>query len=158
MQQMTDLENRRQPLKDMLEVIVNQLDSLEREKASFQVSLCTSPLVMTYCYLQGQINETTVEHVGASHNLEHWKNKLRDEQGKALALEEVVSNIQDEYEVYSSDLIFTLKFDCSLTIQEWTKKAEELCDGNRVAEPREADEVRRLIESNEEALKRQEQR
>lgn len=107
--------------------------------------------------MQTKIEEATSERVKAQHNLDHWRQKLQEEADKLATLEQAAAVLQEEYEVRTKHHSFGLCTDHHpACIQDWTKKAEDYCDGLRIDSPRESDELDRLIKSSENALRDQE--
>lgn len=88
----------------------------------------------------------------AENNKKYYEDKYKVEKAKVDAVEEAVNILEKEFKVYLYFSCFTLLND--FVAQNWSEKAAEYCE--KVPNPRKPDDVKRLLDSVQRALKDQE--
>ncbi|THH10198.1 hypothetical protein EW145_g1501 [Phellinidium pouzarii] len=85
---------------------------------------------------RNEVLKAADERNKAKSDLDYWNKKLAESQKKVQELEDAAQGLQEEYE-------------------NWTKSAEDFCDGKRVDNPRKKAEIDRKLKSVEFALAEQ---
>lgn len=102
---------------------------------------------------QEKISEEAAKRAGAQKRVDHWETKLQEAQSTIQGLEAEEKTLNEEYKVCP---VLLTSYQVLTCYQQWTKKAEDLCGGTRVDNPRRMADIKREIKSVESALERQE--